>query len=440
MSILQPPSIGLRSRQQAEEAEPAKPEEVLPYTPLSVLTVDGLDPEQIWAQLELRNEGVCKVVKEVGTGEEPEMDEDEEGGSEEDDSEEMGSDEEMSVEEWNRMMAEGGYEEGDSASGSDEGSDEEDSEEGSEVDSEEDDTVQFEDGTRIGDSDSEMDEDDDEEDDEDEDEEDEEDDEEEGDDDEDDEDDDEEAGNPDVDMDDEDGLFPTAGPSKRKKAKHPTLDDEFFSIDDFNRMTEEQEAERVTSGRLGGDEEDDEPELDDFSSMFLASNDNPAEMTYADFFAPPERAAPSKKGKGKDVGKKKPKKAARFEDSEDEDEEEPEEEEEVHDTMDRVKTDLFEDSEDEGDEVALSTHEKRQRELAEQIAELEQQAIGPKDWTLMGEASSRARPENSLLEENLDFEHVAKAIPVITEESVATLEELIKKRILDVSITLALSS
>jgi U3 small nucleolar RNA-associated protein MPP10 len=66
-----------------------------------------------------------------------------------------------------------------------------------------------------------------------------------------------------------------------------------------------------------------------------------------------------------------------------------------------------------------------------QIAELEQEAIGPKDWTLMGEATARARPENSLLEEDLDFEHVAKAVPTITEETVATLEEMIKRRILD---------
>jgi U3 small nucleolar RNA-associated protein MPP10 len=81
--------------------------------------------------------------------------------------------------------------------------------------------------------------------------------------------------------------------------------------------------------------------------------------------------------------------------------------------------------------TALSTHERRQRALAAQIAQLESEAIGPKDWTLMGEASARLRPENSLLEEDLDFEHVAKAVPTITEETVATLEELIKRRILD---------
>jgi U3 small nucleolar RNA-associated protein MPP10 len=38
------------------------------------------------------------------------------------------------------------------------------------------------------------------------------------------------------------------------------------------------------------------------------------------------------------------------------------------------------------------------------------------------------------LEEDLDFEHVRKVTPVITEESVKSLEDLIKKRILDVSL------
>jgi hypothetical protein len=78
-------------------------------------------------------------------------------------------------------------------------------------------------------------------------------------------------------------------------------------------------------------------------------------------------------------------------------------------------------------------HEKQQLALAKQIAELEGQAIGPKDWTLLGEASSRARPENSLLEEDLDFEQVGKVVPVITDEVVQSLEEMIKKRIIDVS-------
>ncbi|RUP11984.1 Mpp10 protein-domain-containing protein, partial [Jimgerdemannia flammicorona] len=57
--------------------------------------------------------------------------------------------------------------------------------------------------------------------------------------------------------------------------------------------------------------------------------------------------------------------------------------------------------------------------------------VGEKDWTLGGEASSKARPLNSLLEEDLEFEHVVKPVPVITQETTETLEEMIKRRILD---------
>lgn len=48
----------------------------------------------------------------------------------------------------------------------------------------------------------------------------------------------------------------------------------------------------------------------------------------------------------------------------------------------------------------------------------------------------RQRPVNSLLEEDLEFERVVKPVPVVTEESVSSLEELIKMRILDVCLAL----
>lgn len=69
--------------------------------------------------------------------------------------------------------------------------------------------------------------------------------------------------------------------------------------------------------------------------------------------------------------------------------------------------------------------------LREQIQELESENVAKKDWVLMGEATSRARPHNSLLEEDLEFERVMKAVPVITEELVQGLEERIKTRILE---------
>lgn len=50
----------------------------------------------------------------------------------------------------------------------------------------------------------------------------------------------------------------------------------------------------------------------------------------------------------------------------------------------------------------------------------------------MGEATSRTRPLNSLLEEDLDFDRAARVVPVVTEETTKTLEDLIKGRILEV--------
>lgn len=79
----------------------------------------------------------------------------------------------------------------------------------------------------------------------------------------------------------------------------------------------------------------------------------------------------------------------------------------------------------------MSTHQKRLSSLREQIAALETENVGQKDWVLLGEADSRARPQNSLLEEDLDFERLSKVVPVITESTVQDLEELIKARILE---------
>ena len=81
--------------------------------------------------------------------------------------------------------------------------------------------------------------------------------------------------------------------------------------------------------------------------------------------------------------------------------------------------------------LGMSTHEKRLASLQQQIVALEAENVAKKDWTLMGEATSRIRPHNSLLEEDLEFERVMKAVPVITEETVSSLEDRIKARILE---------
>ncbi|KAK4692138.1 U3 small nucleolar RNA-associated protein MPP10, partial [Phenoliferia sp. Uapishka_3] len=109
--------------------------------------------------------------------------------------------------------------------------------------------------------------------------------------------------------------------------------------------------------------------------------------------------------------------------------------EEGLETIERLKTSLFdeENSDEEGDSPAasLSRHERRLLALSSQIAQLEAENVGVKDWATKGEAKARDRPVNSLLEEDLEYERAGKVEPVITEETTKTIEDLIKKRILD---------
>ncbi|XP_023516481.1 U3 small nucleolar ribonucleoprotein protein MPP10 [Cucurbita pepo subsp. pepo] len=79
----------------------------------------------------------------------------------------------------------------------------------------------------------------------------------------------------------------------------------------------------------------------------------------------------------------------------------------------------------------LSTHQKQLKKLQSEIEMMEKANLEPKTWTMQGEVTAAKRPKNSALEVDLDFEHNVRPPPVITEEVTATLEEMIKKRILE---------
>ncbi|KAJ2863477.1 U3 snoRNP protein [Coemansia asiatica] len=78
-----------------------------------------------------------------------------------------------------------------------------------------------------------------------------------------------------------------------------------------------------------------------------------------------------------------------------------------------------------------SEFEKRQEKLQGLISKLEDEAVEKKDWVMTGEVTSTERPKNSLLAEDLDFEYTQKPTPVITQETTQTLEDIIKRRILN---------
>jgi U3 small nucleolar RNA-associated protein MPP10 len=266
--------------------EPARPVLMLEPTPLSSLFINGMDDEQIWAQLDLRARNVCDTLEHAledtvedyddagsGSGEE---DEDEESADFEglEDMEELGSEEDS-----------GEYED---EQGTDDNTDEPLS-----------DSVEAEEQiAELRDSD---------------------------------EDDEADADAMDLDRPSRkatlwDKIAPKLSVPKRKTGGHPELDDGFFSLADFNAETEEAEARKVTRGGLSktGDEDESDSDADfDDNVDFFAPVDNmedldpeaeedtsgrlyicnvrnmmliriPAEPHYKDFFEPPPRTSKRK--------------------------------------------------------------------------------------------------------------------------------------------------
>ncbi|XP_057995248.1 M phase phosphoprotein 10 isoform X2 [Hevea brasiliensis] len=79
----------------------------------------------------------------------------------------------------------------------------------------------------------------------------------------------------------------------------------------------------------------------------------------------------------------------------------------------------------------LSTHEKQLEKLQSEIEQMEKANLEPKTWTMRGEVTAASRPKNSALEVDLDFEHNVRPAPVITEEITASIEDMIKQRIIE---------
>lgn len=81
------------------------------------------------------------------------------------------------------------------------------------------------------------------------------------------------------------------------------------------------------------------------------------------------------------------------------------------------------------DEIEKSEFDLQQQRLKKRIEELEANALADKPWQLKGEITSSIRPKNSLLEEVLEFDSVARPPPLITEETTFCLEDIIRRRI-----------
>eukprot|EP00096_Caligus_rogercresseyi_P002737 TRINITY_DN15004_c0_g1_i1.p1 TRINITY_DN15004_c0_g1~~TRINITY_DN15004_c0_g1_i1.p1 ORF type:complete len:725 (-),score=259.32 TRINITY_DN15004_c0_g1_i1:64-2238(-) len=199
------------------------------------------------------------------------------------------------------------------------------------------------------------------------------------------------------------------------KNRTTEVDDPFFKMSEMEQFLE-MEDKRFSDQKSGKYSEEGEP-LDLFEDQGDAlKEDN--QIMYSDYF----QNESSSTQKNNENEKQKETKSSSKKRDQDESEKKP--------------LNIFEyddDESSENDEAIKSSHELRQERLQKKIKGLEKEAIGEKNWQMTGEITGTNRPENSLLQEHLDFDTVSKQAPIITEEVSKTLEQLIIQRIKDKS-------
>ncbi|KAM4744794.1 U3 small nucleolar ribonucleoprotein MPP10 [Anableps anableps] len=249
----------------------------------------------------------------------------------------------------------------------------------------------------------------------------------------------------------------------RAKAVPSEVDDKFFKLSEMESFLDEMDK-RERKDDDGEDDidyfqdvpsdEDDDLDLEQIMSSKKQKKNtakSSRNLKYTDFFdaVDGEPAKTDEQSDGEDD---------EMEDSLDEGEEDDYDEEEEDGDEDeqregpskasqkKVTFDLCGDEDSEGEDMeeifggkapssekseVKSSYEKRQEKMSQKIQELENAALAEKPWQLSGEVTAQTRPENSMLEEDVEFEQASRMAPAITEETTLQLEDIIKQRIKD---------
>ncbi|NXY18013.1 MPP10 protein, partial [Atrichornis clamosus] len=234
----------------------------------------------------------------------------------------------------------------------------------------------------------------------------------------------------------------------KKMGRKSVVDDKFFKLAEMEAFLEHAEKENE-------EEEDDinyfediisDDEEEDSEEAKVKPIKSSRDMTYKDFFDPVDDDDDLVANDGEDDQEEEVDSAIEEQNeesmSEFEDMDEMVEHMRSKEAPKKVTFSLPDDSETEDvTEMQLekgidageikSSFEKRQEKMSKKIKSLEEALLEEKPWQLKGEVTGQKRPENSLLEETVLFDHAVRMAPVITEETTFQLEDIIKQRILD---------
>ncbi|KAL5064631.1 hypothetical protein RYX36_026368 [Vicia faba] len=213
---------------------------------------------------------------------------------------------------------------------------------------------------------------------------------------------------------------------EEEKGEDGGIGDKFLKIDELNDYLQKEE-DNYEKGEKGDQDSEDDDDLEKAGEFEIDEDEDDndeenvedveAEALYArydDFFGGKKEKRSKRKlqllEKRKEKGSKR--KEQVLEKTEDFD---------VEDDMESDKEKIR----------TASSHEKQLEKIQSKIKLMEKANIEPKTWTMLGEVTASKRPMNSALEVDIDFEHNVRPAFVITDEINSSIEEMIKKRIIE---------